>query len=224
MRRIVVAALIASVVLALHSSSIRAQIPNPGMPSPINNGTPPWWPCFFCPQFPLNPPLPAFTSPPYVGPLGTCQSEIVTAAALYLCSELTGGPPTGGQPAPLVIVKSAGGGGGGGGGGSTCSVGTLCVFAGSGICWSGVDGGTVGGKSTGGPTGGFISGCGNASFSFGTLQPGDSIGGSIGNLTGGTLTIIANCGTNNVVSQTNTSPPGNPVGVLALCSVPQTSG
>jgi hypothetical protein len=48
---------------------------------------------------------------------------------------------------------------------------------------------------------------------------GGTVGGAIGNLTGGTLTLTANCGVTQG-TETNSAASGSPVGVVAQCSVP----
>lgn len=215
MRRIRLAAMLSVLVLGAWAPAIHAQTPTLYTPGAT---------CILlCPRLPVNPVLPVYPSVPYVGPLGVCPGDIVTALALYFCSGLSGGPATGGEPAPLVIrtvggpTPGGGGGSGGGGGGGSCSAGSICVSAASSLCWNGTDGGVVGGQPTSGPTGGFISGCGSAGDFFGVLQPGDQLGAAISITTnGGTVTLTANCGSGHMDTETNTSSSG----VTAACGLP----
>ncbi len=140
---------------------------------------------------------------------------VVTTIALLLCGALAANGPS---AAPVVFptgTTTTGSGSSAGG----CSVGSVCVTADPSVCWSGTDGGIVGGVSTSGPTGGHISGCGSASYFFGTLQPGDTLSAAITSPTGGTLTLTANCGAIGG-TQTKSSPAGSAVGLTVACHVP----
>lgn len=195
-------------------------IPNPATAGPLN-------PAWTGPALPA--PLPFAVSPPLTN-LIICPGYVVTAAALNFCGSLAGEPaPGNGVPSTVAGPNLSNTGNGTTVGTqststtppttSACSVGSICVTAASNVCWNGTDGGVVGGVATTGPTGGFISGCGNASYFFGVLQRGDSIGSSLSDLTvGGTLTLTANCAgtpsTEDIVTMSY------PQGVVASCSLP----
>jgi hypothetical protein len=102
MRRLLLATLLLILVLATHVPGARAQIPNPNMPIPNTAAWPvaTWsWPPV--PLFPLSPPLPYFTSPPIVN-WRLCPGDVVTAFAVYVCGELSGGPPFA-APSPFIF-------------------------------------------------------------------------------------------------------------------------